>query len=977
MDESAIGDAVATWLELKRSGGAPSLDDYVARHPAIAATLRRCLVDLDSADSRGATAVAPDLDLPRDFGDFRLLALLGRGGMGIVYAAEQKSPRRRVALKILPLGAAGHQAHARFLREVELTAKLSHPNIVEVLQAGEQEGVPWYAMPLLEGASLDRVVEGWRRNPTRAPLANGRELAAWIARFAEVARALAVAHAAGVLHRDLKPSNLFLERIEGGAERLLLLDFGLARRSDGTGTLQSESPVGTPRYMSPEQVVGEKLLVDARSDVYSLGATLYEIVTLEPLFRGNEREAIFRAILLTEPRPPRRADTRVPRDLENVILKSLEKRPERRYADATAFADDLQRFVDFQPVKARPVGPGGRLLRRMQRNPVVAAALALALLVAITAMVALPLQRARDASERRRQARAEVAATLQRSRAARERIAAVEAEMSQLAAQRATLELALEPWRAPSEKSRLLELDAARDTLASERDSLLDRATFELLRAMQLLPGETAAREEYSALLSLGYCGAEQNREQERMDRFRGLIERFHGALHGTLRLTLAPPDASLRLFRYVHSGALLLPVPCGADGETAAEPLEGVEVDGPWCGAELTAVSGATDLLRPGDVITRFCGFSPQNLAGIEVEIGSVGSTHRHRVRRVRDGAAEDVEIPARQLTSLTAKPLVRDPFELRRDAVSELHHDGALLLRLPVGSYLLLAECDDHAPVRLPVWISEGRALEFTVELPERSQVPDGWVVVHGGPSWIGGDREAAGATFGREVDLPTFFIERVEATKRDYVDFATARYLEDPRAAQRLVPSTRDGKPRWKWQDGRATFDAGALAPFGEEYTFAEPIYGLTLEQIAAYAEWRTAQIGDPDFECDLPSAEEWERAARGADGRRFPWGDGFDWTFAKNALAAPLNDVGAPVEEPGGLFPVDCSVFGVLDLAGSNRELAREADGSFRLRGASWGLNEDNVFHCASRSNFGAVNFGESGLGFRLVMRRRRS
>ena len=255
------------------------------------------------------------------------------------------------------------------------------------------------------------------------------------------------------------------------------------------------------------------------------------------------------------------------------------------------------------------------------------------------------------------------------------------------------------------------------------------------------------------------------------------------------------------------------------------------------------------------------------------------------------------------------------------------------------------------------------------------EAARVPPGFVLVHGGPTWLGGDREAGGSSYGREERVETFFIARFETTFDDYARFVTAILTDRPEQAAQLLPRVTVGSPLGEWKDGRLVLSGNSADREAGRYLRSLALYKVKVEQIRRYCAWLTEEQGDAEWEFDLPTAAEWERAARGADGRRFPWGDGFDWTFAKNAFASPMNDKGVPMVEPGGLFPADRSPFDVLDMAANMRELAREPDGSWRLRGASWGINESNAFHCAARSSFGEFSIGESGLGFRLVLRRK--
>lgn len=302
-------------------------------------------------------------------GDCELLDELGRGGMGVVWRARQSGLEREVAVKILPGGdLAGAEARERLAQEAKATARLKHPNIVTIHEVGEDDGLPYLVMELIEGGTLGQALAE-RAVPVR-------QLARWLR---EVAAAVHHAHAHGVLHRDLKPSNILIEPWDDGG-RPRVTDFGLAKLMDAdTGLTRSGAAAGSPGFMAPEQARGS--VATPASDVYGLGAVLYYTLTGRAPFQGETVASVLAQVERDDPLPPRRLNGSVPRDLETICLKALEKNPARRYASAAALGDDLARFLNDQPVQARPLGPLARSGRWARRRPWEAAAAGLVALL--------------------------------------------------------------------------------------------------------------------------------------------------------------------------------------------------------------------------------------------------------------------------------------------------------------------------------------------------------------------------------------------------------------------------------------------------------------------------------------------------------------------------------------------------------------------------------------------------------------------
>lgn len=449
LDDPRVVAALDEYLAELESGRNPDRHEFLSRYSAIAGALAECLEGMEALH-QAKSAPQRSFDDRRDadptggiahagwqegmpLGDYRLVREIGRGGMGVVYEAEQLSLGRRIALKVLPFALTlDPRQLQRFKNEARAAAQLHHQHIVPVYAVGSERGVHFYAMQYIEGQSLAEVIHDLRgqggapaipagestgpyvpqsdaaneaasalratrtRNADATPLATSycADRAGFyrsVARMGiQAAEALEHAHEYGVIHRDIKPGNLMMD----AHGHLWVTDFGLAQFQADTGLTQSGDLLGTLRYMSPEQASGQRLAVDPRTDIYSLGATLYELLTLHPPFEGSNRHTLLHQIVYEEPMPPRAFRKSIPAELETIVLKALAKSPAERYASAQELADDLSRFLQDQPIRARRATAVQRLRKWARRHPsVVWAIVALSLLTVAGSLVSADIIR--------------------------------------------------------------------------------------------------------------------------------------------------------------------------------------------------------------------------------------------------------------------------------------------------------------------------------------------------------------------------------------------------------------------------------------------------------------------------------------------------------------------------------------------------------------------------------------------------------
>ncbi len=854
-------------------------------------------------------------------GPYEILGEIGAGGMACVYRARDPELRRDVALKVLEPGSPP-DLRARFVREGRTGARLHHPGIVAVHAAGEADGHAYIVQELIEGRSLADALASEPLPPPRA------------ARLVEkVAQALAYAHGEGVIHRDVKPGNILLDA-EGEPH---LADFGLARTVEASAALsKSGVAIGTPNYMAPEQAGGHVGLVDARTDVWGCGVVLYECLSGGHPFEGGPH-GVLEEILYEDPAPLRKRSPGVPAALEAIVGRCLEKDPARRYPAAEALAEDLRRFLAGRPVEARFVSRLERLRRRVRRNPIPFAAGGLAGLLVLALGALLGLRALRDAELAREAERIAREAEAAGDHATAARMWTRLGDLRGTASPRGAE--ALRRAEGAEEASRR----AARRAIAQgeieagdEARGRFERATAALLRFAAAVPSVPS---DAPVGADDGSAG-EGERERLSAERDAAFAQAwgFYLAARGAV------------------SSASSAPPPAGPEWEGATSRL----ADLAW--ARLHEAEEAGD--RAG--ARRF-----------EAELRTHGT---ERYRRQIEGTGsltletnpsgaeveffEYVDDPATGSGPgggrLVAKPLSPRPGTgdpgLGTRARTPLDR-----LALPMGSYLLVLRQPGFREVRYPVLVerNEDEAAPEPVRLLREDEIGQGYVYVPGGETVLGGDPRAYLAWPRRKSRLASFCIGEREVSVGEYREFLRALLDEGrPDDEVRALAPRRPGGGRRGWEVG-----AGEVTT---SWRADGPVTGISWEDAVAFCAWRTRVEGR---EVSLPSEEEWERAARGADGRSFPWGEGFRWEWTAGGRTEGPGQNMDP--NPVGGTPSDVSPFGVLDLAGNVIEWCRdEWPGGVRaIRGSGAGLVNVQDFRVASRAARGTRDAFDN-LGFRM-------
>jgi WD40 repeat protein len=447
-DHPELADEVEKRIEALRS-----MNRFIGSDPASAGLSEQPAADrLPDTPLLPTSEGAPNRPSPALPG-YVTLAELGRGGMGVVYKAQQVALKRVVALKMILSGEhAGAAELARFQAEAEAIARLKHPHIVQVYEVGEHNGSPYFSLEYCPGGSLDKKLNGTPLPPQEAA-----------ALVETLAKAMQAAHEKGIVHRDLKPANVLLG--EGGEPKIT--DFGLAKKLEEAGQTHSGAIMGTPSYMAPEQAQGQNKTVGPAADVYALGALMYECLTGRPPFRAATAMETMLQVVAEEPVSPSQLNRKVPRDLETVCLKCLEKEPGRRYSSAGELEEDLRRFRAGEPVRARPLGRWDRGVKWVRRNPAVAGLIA-AVAVVLLGGTAVSMYFAIDAATQAEWARDNAADAEVKAKEARESAAVAKAKENEARESAAVAKAKENEARESAEEAKAKE-KLARDNAAETR----------------------------------------------------------------------------------------------------------------------------------------------------------------------------------------------------------------------------------------------------------------------------------------------------------------------------------------------------------------------------------------------------------------------------------------------------------------------------------------------------------------------------
>ncbi len=983
---------------------------------------------LDGKDQAPAIKAAKARDL---IGHYRLQQLLGEGGMGQVYLAEQTEPvKRTVALKLIRRGMDTREVVARFESERQVLALMSHPSIARVFDAGTAEdGSPYFVMEYVPGAPITAYCREHQLG-TRARLKL----------FQRVCEAIHHAHQKAIIHRDIKPSNVLVTEIDG-APLPKVIDFGIAKATgpsslDTTALTALGQLIGTPEYMSPEQAGLNELDIDTRTDIYSLGVLLYELLTgVLPFDPKKLRQGGHASLLRTicEEVPPR-PSTRVRLlcdsqggaahaatglsarakelrgDLDWVTMKALEKDRARRYSSAFELNEDVRRHLSHEPVLAGPPSTFYRLrkLARKHREKVIAAAV-LILLLAIFVL---------GSSIRERQ---QARALLRKGEASATGFAELLVDRQQIARGLSKLKEDLPAWLPLWERKDESELLARQASIKIRLDQLYFEALECFEQSAQIAPaGSTMALEAQRAKEDLTWRQRNEAEENDRVELSEGFFRRQIESMglgtyakelegKGEVAIETDPPGAEVFCFRYEEVERRLLPLPfdpaVGLD-----DPPKGL-VGGPLLRIE--RVWGPKgEPFRAGDRLLRVNDQETPTASALAEALTTVAADQKVPVEVVREGAAARLDwkpFPAAFYTGfkeLKSGRLVDIRFQLDltfegypldfppRSRLGVTDPASALRAFLPRGSYLLVVRKPGYAEARVPILIPSGPKPP-RVQLFKIEEVPPGFVHIPAGGFTAGGDLEAYEALSRARENVNDFFMARGEVTLGEYLEF-----LNDKAARGELQPNGSASR--------QADWESASLRPFlrvdekddstglkpeirgarlqpvqmdssGRSFTLSNaemsesPVTGISMMAAVEYAHWLSLRHGNR-WRFRLPSSLEWEKAARGVDRRLYVWGNHSVWSYAKLGRGFVSDRCDREFTEARLSYPMDESVYGIRDLAGGAAEpttsLALKDRQWFVYRGGYW-ISTDPRDHRVTSRNRTIPWSPQNHIGIRLV------